>query len=178
MYQERTESSLLFQGDLISDFPVITIPNTELDLLFAKNDTYPYDAEVHKSNEIQDAFKNGLEKVVVDAYKSSVIILSQTCDIQNRELVVISPIFPLTNETSASKRKSIVQYRVNYRFFLPSKPDLINDSFADFNIIYTVKRDSIDINKRFLSLDSQGISLLIDNLYRYFCRPVIPKYIM
>ncbi|MBL7165848.1 MAG: hypothetical protein ISS55_05120 [Dehalococcoidales bacterium] len=176
MYVVRTVNEPLFQGDLIADFPVVLGPESELEIVYYDDvGTRPCTATIHKAAEIPDAFGSGLEKVVVSANKSLVMVLSHTCDIGHRELIAIAPVFPLKNISNRDQRRSVTEYRTNFRFPLPSYGNVIEDSYVDFTIINTVKAGSISKASRILSLDEHGHSLLADNLYRYFCRPVLPE---
>ena len=176
MYIIRPADERLHQGDIIRDMPVVLVPESGLHIVYEQHsEFYPRSATIHQASEVPDAFAEGLERVIANAYKSRVIILSQTCDIEHRDLIAIAPLFPLSSVTSADRRRGIMKYKMNYRFYLPSYDNIIDDSYVDFVIINTVKRDLVPIDKRILSLDEHGRSLLIHSLYQYFCRPVLPE---
>jgi len=160
MYVVRPADEPLHQGDIISDIPVVFVPESGLNIVYEQHsEAYPRPATIHKASEVPDAFGEGLERIIAHAYKSRVMILSQTCDIEHRDLIAIAPLFPLSSVTSADRRRSITEYKVNHRFYLPQYSDIIDDSYVDFVIINTVKRDLIPMEKRILSLDEHGRSI-------------------
>jgi len=176
MYVVRPADEPLHQGDIIGDIPVVLVPESGLSIVYEQHsESYPRPATIHQASEVPDAFGRGLERIIAHAYKSPVMILSQTCDIEYRELIAIAPLFPLSLVTNADRRRNITKYRVNYRFYLPPYSNIIDDSYVDFVIINTVKRNLVPIEERILSLDEHGRSLLVHSLYQYFCRPVLPE---
>lgn len=157
---------------------MVLSPDPELKIVYSSNtETYPQDAIIHIAKDIPDAFERGLERVLVNASLNTVMILSHSCDIGHRDFVAVAPIFLLSSVLNADRRRSIRNYQVNYRFYLPHHTISIDDSYVDFAIINTVMNSSIDATKRILSLDEQGRALLIHGLYIYFCRPIIPKFL-
>ena len=176
MYLIRSANEPLHQGDIIADFPVVLIPESGLHIVYEQySETYPKTATISRATEVPGAFERGLEPIIANAYQSMVMVLSHTCDIEHREFIAVAPLFMLSSVSSAERRRSIMKYKVNYRFYLPPYKNLIDDSYVDFIIINTVKRDLVHVDKRILSLDEYGRSLFVDSLYRYFCRPVPPE---
>lgn len=176
MYEVRPANEPLHQGDVVADFPVVLIPESDPYIVYEQySETYPKAATIFRATEVAGAFEKGLEPIIANAYQSMVMVLSHTCDIEHREFIAVAPLFTLSSVSSAERRRSIINYKVNYRFYLPRYKHLIEDSYVDFVIINTVKPYLVPVNKRILSLDEHGRSLLVDSLYRYFCRPVLPE---
>ncbi len=174
MYSVRGVEEPLHQGDLIANFPVVLAPDSELEIVCCEDSpTYPKKAEIYKSTQVPGAFEGRLEQVVVSASKFPVMILSHSCDIDQRGFAVVSPVFPLSKETNGSRRQSIMSSKVNYRFPLKAFGDLIQEhSYVDFTIITTIRSALIPKASRLIGLSQYGRPLLVHHLYGYWCRPV------
>jgi len=167
-YTSPPRPDVFFQGDILQNFPVTILPQ-EIQI-FRRHETPSICPETDLSN----AFSAGPEQVVAQAYKTHVIILSQTCDIQQREFVVIAPIQPITQVTNKQRRQGIVEGRVNYRFWLPSS-DVLRESFVELTILNSVPKSMLNVHHRILSLSDMARHHLAETLHRFFCRPFFPE---
>jgi hypothetical protein len=155
MYVPATEldTETVFQGDLLEGFPFLII------------DTIP-----------SSAFQSGSEaKIELRAKLNTVMVLSQTCDIQRRKNVLVCPVSRVVdnefNNDDLAKLKKRKQY---YWFYLPELPDVISESFADFQTIYYVPRSLVEEAKarKIVSLSDWGRHHLGWALSAYLGRPI------
>ncbi len=155
----------LYQGDVLGNTPV-TIPSSEIQLFRPGNNPAVYSAR-----DLPDAFNSGTELLITEAYKTKVMILSQTCDAQNREFIVIAPIQPMSQVTNPDRRNAIVEGKVNYRFWLPAC-DVLEESFVELTILNSVPKALVGVENRILTLSDGARHGLTDVLHRFFCRPL------
>lgn len=152
-YTSSPNTDCFFQGDILKNYPIIVLP----DLLSA--------ATSYGTSDL-----SGTSTIQVKKLITNVLILSHSCDIANRELVAICPVFPITR-LEGGQREMLKKGRMNYRFWLPEITGIMDESYADFVIINTVRRDNLDIHHRIASLSERYRGHLADAIYRYFCRP-------
>jgi hypothetical protein len=162
-YNSDPDRAHLYQGDILKDYPTVILP----------------DKAHYEVNEF-----TGTSTIQVKRFITNVLIISQTCDIGNRELVAICPVFPITRmlqtpdsvqlqgQQSNAQVEGLRKAKINYRFWLPEITGLLEESYADFVIINTVDKGILDIARRISSLSERYRSHLGEALHRYFCRPV------
>ncbi len=168
---ELPEPDRIYQGDIFKEQIIITIP-PDLKLLRLDDDERYV---LYALDELENAFKgNSSEALVANAVQTNVIVLSNTCDIDHREFVSIAPLFPLDIISNTDVQRSIKERKINYMFFLPSSGEC-PDSYADLNLINSVKKEILNLDNRTSSLSEYAQRWLQDTLYRYFCRPVYMK---
>ena len=159
MYCSNPHQSKVFQGDVLVDIPLVSIPD------ISKLTTNP-------------------EKIEVPISRSKVLVLSQTCDIERRPKIIVCEVFPLTliealrrqqgksDEKILNELSSIRLQQMNYLFHLQpygSQPE----AYADFTLIHSVDPSLITTNKRVASLSHAGRHWLGYSLAQYFGRPFI-----
>lgn len=172
-YEPNPDPKIFFQGDILIDFPVTILPDTiKIVRLQEKLKDFSV-ARVYERDKLEDAFVNGSEPVLAKASLMKIMILSQTCDIEHRDFISIAPVFPITNIENKSKRESIRKKKVLYRFHLPSEGDF-EESFLDITTINSVRRTTLKLENRTLSLSHFGRSHLVFFIYNYFNRPFLP----
>jgi hypothetical protein len=153
----------LWQGDILENFPFFVFDNFNN---LADNDSIPGKVRLSK-----------------------VIILSQTCDIQERESIMIAPIYEINiAETPSGLLSDLRSRKRNYLFYLPKlemrnetsfeNETIINESFVDFQTIYYVKKDTIQNYKpnRVACMSDWGRHHLASALSIFFGRPIKDKY--
>jgi len=165
---ESIDQGILYQGDIIADFP-----------FFIFQDSYPvqknHDGFFEKTDNIT---KNEENLFVTVAKKQNVMILSQTCDVQRRENVIICPVYELANliadkAITVGQAESIRSRKIYYNFYLPEL-GIFSESIADFQTMIYVPREQITkyIKNRVISIDHLGRHHLAWALTNYFGRPI------
>lgn len=153
-YVDIPPSGLFLQGDIFRDLFIAT--SSEAPLVVRSSDKANDVAEgiaiLTQLNNTRELFASGFENIVLKAIKTNIIIISQTCDILNREFVIIAPVFPLSRIESAKKARSLKEGKMNYRFYLPRKEGIIEESYAELTILNSIKRTALLPEKRILSL--------------------------
>lgn len=171
MAEDQTDSERIYQGDILKDQIIITIPQNIQILRELENKEYKF----FSLEELNDAFEQEVHEItVVNAVKTNVIILSQTCDIERREFISIAPVFPLTKIESEKKKGSIRNHKFNYRFYI-AESDALPESYAELTLINSIKKEILRLDKRICSLSDYARQWLQDTLNRYFCRPFISE---
>jgi hypothetical protein len=164
-FARPADERVFYQGDILRNVPVTTLP---LQIEILRPDRNP---PVCMEADVPDAFGERTELVVAEAYKTNVMILSQTCDIQQRAFVVVAPVQSMTQVTNRDRRRAIMEGKVNHRFWLPAATDL-EESYVELTILNSVPKELLRIENRFLSLSDGARHQLTDTLHRFFCRPV------
>lgn len=182
------KKEVLRQGDIVEDFPFFSdsVGNTIDTLEESGVNTY-------KVNKLLVPFATPQEISGVFRGKTKrVIILSQTCDIQNNDYVQIAPIFSL-GEMAKVNLKTIEHIqksnnRVKDWFYLPASndknfngiliDDFPNEGFVYFQTINSFPKDKLILfsQKRIVALSEWGQSLLSWAIVNYFGRPIENKY--
>ena len=155
-YCDDPDHNRFYQGDVLSNYDIVILP----------------DKIAQSSDPGTDKSDSGSSLIYIKKLRTNIIIISQTCDIENREFVAVCPVFPITRIKTTDKKESIRRNSVNYRFWLPAKTGFLNESYADFQIINTIKIDNIVIESRLVSLTERYRAHLTNGLSRYFCRPI------
>jgi len=110
--------------------------------------------------------------------KKDIMLLSQTCDIQQRSQIIIAPIDPLEwVESNETKRQTIRARRTNYWFYLPQMDTVIQDSVVDLQMISYIPKQLVSphLSSKVLSLSDWGRHHLAWALSTYFGRPILNK---
>lgn len=173
---EDLKYDILYQGDVLKNFPFFIFQNN---LSGLKQSSASREIFQLKEKEI---FKDGEAILVVKSKLSHIIILSQTCDIQDRTHVIVAPIYSIKNFEDEGILKDgkvglIKERKINYWFYLPKLEGILEDSFADFQTIYYVPREMLESYKKnkILALSDWGRHHLGWALSNYFCRPIKDK---
>jgi len=163
---------IFYQGDVVKDFPFFIFDNFSF--------VEKTDNNLYKKSENTKLEEESL--ILAKAKIGNIIILSQTCDIQQRENVIIAPIYPikpfedngiLTNGQSGLIKKR----RIAYWFYMPKLEGVIEDSLVDFQtIIYIPTKFLNDFkNNKILTMSDWGRHHLGWGLSNYFGRPIEDK---
>jgi len=159
MYVQTTELNyeIFYQGDLIKDFPF-----------------FIFDEHINLENVISKTEA----KIEINAKLNTIIILSQTCDIQRRKNAIICPVYKMDEFSfNSDDTDSIKKRKTGYWFYLPPLDGVIEESIADFQTIYYVPRAVIDNYKKnkIVTMSDWGRHHLSWALNNYFGRPVENK---
>ena len=182
-YRSRSKwKNYLCQGDVLADVPMVQLPSALL-LLRAGEEETNFVAGAHMRvvdpASVPDAFREGLEWVGVTAFMPYVMVLSQTCDIEQRKFTAICPVFPISNIENPDLVRATRQGKVHYYFWLPETNEgqvaegrTLPESFGDLSRVNSVPRDRLVLAKRVASLSQIGHALLSRQLNIFFTRPV------
>ncbi len=169
LYGKQPDATF-FQGDILRDVALFRAP--EKLLLARQVGACERLVELVPIETVPDAFVQGLENILVPTFRTTAMILSQTCDIEHRDFILIAPIFPLSQIEQQTRREAIMKDKVNYRFYLPSI-DALPESFVDLQIINTILKEHLSLDQRMASLSDRGRHMLAEKIHRFFCRPFI-----
>jgi len=169
-YESNPDPIRLYQGDIIKNFPVAVLPESVKVVRFKKKRQNYSEALIYSKDRLDDAFENGSEVILASSTLMNVMILSQTCDIEHREFVSIAPVFDINNIKNRSKRDAVRNGKTFYRFYLP-KLVSFQESFLDITTINSIRRATLKIEDRILSLSHFGRSHLSYFIFNYFNRP-------
>ena len=153
-YSPNPDNENFYQGDILRDYPIAILPDKRFPEIVYEDDEY-----------------SGTVMIRAKISSTNIIIISQTCDIKNREFVAVCPVFPI-ERLEANQLEQLKKGKINYRFWLPPIDGVLHESYADFVIINAIKRESLDINQRLASLSERYRSHLTERIHQYFCRPV------
>ena len=183
MFYADINADIFFQGDIIDEFPFLVILE-EFNLInHDKEDFY----KIEKSSKLEGS--EGSNLVVATPLKMhKVIVLSQTCDIQNNNYVAIAPVYSLKEvkedgRLEGSDMGLIRAHRGKMKdwFYLPgSEERSIEESFVDLQTIqYFPKKllygESGFLFRRSAALSDWGRHLLCWALSDFFGRPIEDK---
>ena len=147
-YQAELDVTSFYQGDIIRDVPIIFLPD-KISKWFilrpgAGSKKLVDDVlrgEICKWFEsapeglLKDAWQFGQkeELVAAKAFRVNAIILTQTCDLENRNYYQVAPIYPETKQKE-SAWPALRENQINFAFYLPAiAPHIEEDSYADLS---------------------------------------------
>jgi hypothetical protein len=161
------DSNTLYQGDVISDFQFHILESGQP---IKRNETNHF--------ELSEKADEQSTLLAIESKKITVMILSQSCDIQRRNNVIICPVYNLNEfvtdkAVNADRLRSIRERKIYYWFYLPGFNNL-PESIADLQTMIYVPRTALEkhLSKRILSLSNLGRHHLGWTLANYFGRPI------
>lgn len=184
------EPHLIYQGEILTDVPILNKPKETRWLLLRtrtgrkvlealENGTVPGTVRVLDSNQSQEEwYADGLgDCALAHLDKRSVLVLSQTCDIENKHFIQIAPILPASaprEEISGEELDTLMRGDIINAFWLkPHPPQIPAHSFADLTLIQAVHSSylrGITPGQHF-RLRPDRARLLQQRITRYFGRP-------
>jgi len=190
-YEQEPDLTSFYQGDIIRDVPVIFLPD-KISKWFIlrpggadskKHIDTVLRGEICKwfqsfpEGQLKDVWTFGEkeEYVAAKAFLVNVTILTQSCDIENRNYYQIAPIYPETKQKQ-SALEHLRQNGLNYAFYLPAvAPYLEENSYVDLAHTCVVPkaffpRDSVRMRLAARLTDLARTSLQ-EQLAHYFGRP-------
>lgn len=111
----------------------------------------------------------------------TIMILSQTCDIQNRNFINIAPIISLselkkTKTVNNDQIRSLQRQKTKYWFYLPEdQGDGFPESYVELTKITYISKRLLEKRNRIKSLSSLGRHWLTYKLNDFFGRPIFPQ---
>jgi len=187
MYINGVQPAELLQGDIIKEYPFCYIPKLDDYLIVrAEQDlvkTYQFGSLESK----YIAENNREEQVIVNSKIGNIMLLSQTCDLQRRPKIMAAPIFPVSHLKTILEEEGNTEQQINgkinslkavradsqlkYYFYLPAN-GFMPESYVDFNLVFSIPRENIDISNRIQSLSDRGRHWLSYKVIEFFGRPV------
>ncbi len=147
MYSDLSLEQPFYQGDILTDSPFFIIPKD-----FGKK---------NKNIHIEEF---------------TVMILSQTCDIQHRDFIVIAPVITIeklekSRVVNSDQIRSLRQQKTKYWFYLPNDNNF-PESYVEFTKIVSIPKKLLDKKKRIKSLSDLGRHWLAYKISDFFGRPI------
>ena len=146
------EPGLLYQGEILADVPILSMPKPNAwQLLRTKSGRRVHDALNHGglgglvkvldsnlSTEQWYADKLGdYAMAVLD--KAPALLLSQTCDVQNKDFLQIAPIFSAGSDSTYIER--LKKGEILSAFWVKKHlPEIAEESYADLELIQAVHK--------------------------------------
>ncbi len=182
-YDPDPDPTGFFQGDILERVPVVFMPPAgagkwvflrpslpvTLEQALAGNTPKIYRPFV--AGTAPEEWKTPDELVLAKATKRTVMVITQTCDLERRNFVQVAPVYPARTLTE-SKQASLEKNEVNYFFYLPmSEPGLSERSFADLSQITSVHNSYIREAKLAKRLSNKGRTRLQVHVAKFHGRP-------
>ncbi len=149
-YDSDPDPTGFFQGDILERVPVVFMPPAGSGKWVLLRPSFPVTLEqalagntpkVYRpfvAGTAPEEWKTPDELVLAKATKRTVMVITQTCDLERRNFVQVAPVYH-ARSLSESKQASLEKSEVNYLFYLPiSQPGLSEKSFADLSQITSV----------------------------------------
>jgi hypothetical protein len=187
-YDANPDLTSFYQGDIIRDVPIIFLPDKISKWLLLRPDPkgkkYIDDVLGGAICKWFEAFPEGLladrwqhgeheEFVAARACMLNVMILTQTCDLENRAYYQIAPVYP---ETKQKKVEDLRNNDLVYAFFLPATaPYITENSYAELSHTCVVPKAFFPKNgvaqRLGARLSNEGRTALQEKIAEYFGRP-------
>ena len=176
----------LSQGDLFAAVPNVYVRSLAYMVKVDKNKyelrprppreldtTKDHQANVREASAIadpEDPFGNAL------GFRRSAVVLSHDCELDklsDRPTVLVALVREM-RLVHADDQTRIREYDEKRTFFLPQGEYLAEDSFIDFRVITTIRREELENLRRVASLNEDGRVALRAQLFRFFARRALP----
>jgi len=149
----------LQQADVFDDVPLFDLPTLnqlvllrELDTLARVDELRPGSFAVVDENDAYKPFYQGArEYVVMSAARGAALLITQTCNIDHADELLVSPLLAL--EGTRIDRGNLFAGKYASLFGLRAHPDgLYDESYIDLRILKAVHKEQLDIEDRVASL--------------------------
>lgn len=147
-YASELDLTAFYQGDIIRDVPIIFLPDKISKWFILRPNTnskkHVDDVlrgeickwfEATPEGQLKDVWQYGEKEefVAARAFRMNAIILTQTCDLENRSYYQVAPIYPETKQKN-SALAPLRENQINSAFYLPAiAPHLVENSYADLS---------------------------------------------
>jgi hypothetical protein len=104
--------------------------------------------------------------------KRPVVVLNQTCDVQNKDHLQVAPIFPAkSDEKYVEKLKN--REILSAVWIKSHPPEILEESYADLELIQAVHKTYLKtiLKEQHFRLSAERIRILQGAITRYFGRP-------
>jgi len=182
------EGDLLYQGEVIIDTPILTMPQPTRWLLLRTQSGKPVDAALDygkgvKENRVRVLDSNQFSPewtttgsgdfVMGILDKSPAMIVSQNCNIDTKDYVQVAPIIPV-DPSDAEYVENIKEHKMLSFFYMAPRPPLWDTpAYVDFNLIQSIHKTYIKRipAENHFRLSAANVIQLQRNLTRFFGRP-------
>lgn len=177
------EPHLLYQGEILVDVPLFVMPKESRWLLLRTRSGKPVEEAIQYGNlggqvlvkdsnqsaeQWDEAGPDG-DYAMGRLTKSPVLVLSQTCDIQNKDFIQVAPIYHTKDDSYLGK---LTRGEILSAFhLLPHPPHWATDAYADFEQIQAVHKSYRKQIPEHFRLAPLNILRLQQAVTRYFGRP-------
>jgi hypothetical protein len=147
-YQTEIDVTSFYQGDIVRDVPIIFLPDKISKWFVLRpgpNSKKHVDDvlrgeickwfEATPEGQLKDAWQHGQkeELVAAKAFRVDAIILTQTCDLENRSYYQVAPVYPET-KLKESALAPLRENAINFAFYLPAlAPHIVENSYAELS---------------------------------------------
>jgi hypothetical protein len=181
-YDSNPDLTSLFQGDILQDVPVVFMPPAGSGKWILLRPSLPVTLEQALAGNTPKIFRPFVagsapeewntpdELVLAKATRRSIIIITQTCDLERRNFVQVAPVYPARN-LGESKQASLQKNEINYLFFLPMEDLVPENSFADLSQITSVHKSYLSQGNLQKRLSNEGRARLQTHLSNLHGRP-------
>ncbi|MFZ2303333.1 MAG: hypothetical protein WAV98_00905 [Minisyncoccia bacterium] len=182
IYPVDNSDPVFYQGDIIDNFPFFVVESENFNVL--EPETNQSTNQKYQIKKIKSLPKEQTTDhlIVIDARRQRVMILSQTCDVQQRETIIFAPVFEVSKAISDGRMTnnqaiSLRNRKLDYWFYLPKQDSVIEESYIDLQIIHYVPKSLIleNLQNRVLALSDWGRHHLSWALSDFFGRPIKSK---
>jgi hypothetical protein len=179
------EPYLLYQGEILTDVPIFTMPKPSRCLLLRTRSGKRVDealehgnlgglVKVLDSNQSKEEWQadNRGDYAMALLEKNPVLVLNQTCDVQSNHFLQIAPIFSAEAEKKDVER--LIKGEFYSAFWLKKhSPEIPDESYADLELMQSIHKSYIRRMraKQHFRLNSARTRELQRTLTRYFGRP-------
>jgi hypothetical protein len=184
------EPHLFYQGEVLVDVPLLNIPKPPRWLLLRtasgrrvhealEHGAKPGTVRVLDSNMSREQwYADGLGDYAMALLdKCPVLVLSQTCDVQNKDFIQVAPILPVSTEGEEAAPEDLDNLRngdiINAFWLKPHPPEIRTHHFADLTLIQAVHKTYLKgiRPQQHFRLSADRTLLLQQFITRYFGRP-------
>lgn len=179
------EPHLLYQGEILIDTPILTMPKPSRWQLLRTRSGRRVDEALQSGNlgglvrvidsnvSSEEWQANNLgDYAMAQLDKNPVLVLNQTCDVQSNHFLQVAPIF--SAEAERRDIEKLMRGEVYSAFWLQKRPPEIPDeSYADLELIQSVHKSYIKRIRegQHFRLGAARVRMLQSTITRYFGRP-------
>ncbi|SRR6266849_4305247 len=186
-YDANPDKTSVYQGDVLNDIPLIFLPpkiskwiilrpniksvNTDVDVVLGGQIPKWFTAQAEGS--LKDAWQHGddEEYVAAKAKKMRAMVVTQSCDIAQRSMYQVAPVYPVTDLTEQD-REHLRANNIQYMFYVPAfPPSITEESYADLSQISAAPRTYFKPDGVIARLREETRVELQAQIAEYFGRP-------
>jgi hypothetical protein len=173
----------IYQGEILVEVPLLLVKKESRWLLLRTRSGKTIDEALHNgelggtvqvldSNQSAEKWRTAIDGDSVVAYltKRPVLVLSQTCDIENKDFIQVAPIYRADPADVPRLQDGNDMYSA---FYLPGRPPQFPDSYADFERMQAIHKTYIKrLNPdQHFRLKDKHVRELQSRITRFFGRP-------
>jgi len=161
----------LSQGDLLNEAPAIFVRDLDYLVKFDK-DRFRLQAARPASLHVEQTRHENAQGV-----RRLGMVLTHDCEIDKPGGTAPSLQLALVRRLAGvheQHRAPIREGRQHRAFYLPAGGPLEEEHYADLRAVTTIRRDAADLLPRVVSLNDHGRRLLIETIFRFYTRRLLP----